>query len=149
MINNNTYIFCIHDDYLMFWYLQDKRVNLFWRKELKRIKVIVYFCNFFWTGLSKGVGFIRFDQRVEAERAIQELNGTIPKGSTEPVTVKFANNPSNNTKALPPLAAYLAAPQAAAAARRFGGPIHHATGRLRYIPLSPLSRWATAAAHLS
>ncbi|XP_035709258.1 ELAV-like protein 3 isoform X3 [Folsomia candida] len=86
------------------------------------------------------VGFIRFDQRVEAERAIQELNGTIPKGSTEPVTVKFANNPSNNTKALPPLAAYLAAPQAAAAAaRRFGGPIHHATGRLRYIPLSPLS----------
>jgi len=95
------------------------------------------------TGLSKGVGFIRFDQRVEAERAIQELNGTIPKGSTEPVTVKFANNPSNNTKALPPLAAYLAAPQAAAAAaaaRRFGGPIHHATGRLRYIPVSPISR---------
>ncbi|XP_059469701.1 ELAV-like protein 3 isoform X10 [Neocloeon triangulifer] len=74
--------------------------------------------------LSKGVGFIRFDQRVEAERAIQELNGTIPKGSTEPITVKFANNPSNNNKALPPLAAYLT-PQA----RRFGGPIHHPTGR--------------------
>ncbi|XP_021955084.1 ELAV-like protein 3 isoform X12 [Folsomia candida] len=101
------------------------------------------------TGLSKGVGFIRFDQRVEAERAIQELNGTIPKGSTEPVTVKFANNPSNNTKALPPLAAYLAAPQAAAAAaRRFGGPIHHATGRLRYIPLSPLSRYSPLAGDL-
>ncbi|XP_075218504.1 ELAV-like protein 3 isoform X9 [Lycorma delicatula] len=77
------------------------------------------------TGLSKGVGFIRFDQRIEAERAIQELNGTIPKGSTEPITVKFANNPSNNNKAIPPLAAYLA-PQAA---RRFGGPIHHPTGR--------------------
>ncbi|XP_053990715.1 ELAV-like protein 2 isoform X5 [Hylaeus anthracinus] len=77
------------------------------------------------TGLSKGVGFIRFDQRVEAERAIQELNGTIPKGSTEPITVKFANNPSNNNKAIPPLAAYLA-PQAT---RRFGGPIHHPTGR--------------------
>ncbi|PNF41987.1 ELAV-like protein 4 [Cryptotermes secundus] len=75
-------------------------------------------------GLSKGVGFIRFDQRIEAERAIQELNGTIPKGSTEPITVKFANNPSNNNKAIPPLAAYLA-PQA----RRFGGPIHHPTGR--------------------
>ncbi|KAK7862679.1 hypothetical protein R5R35_000924 [Gryllus longicercus] len=74
--------------------------------------------------LSKGVGFIRFDQRIEAERAIQELNGTIPKGSTEPITVKFANNPSNNNKAIPPLAAYLA-PQA----RRFGGPIHHPTGR--------------------
>ncbi|XP_063220354.1 ELAV-like protein 1 isoform X1 [Bacillus rossius redtenbacheri] len=84
--------------------------------------------------LSKGVGFIRFDQRIEAERAIQELNGTIPKGSTEPITVKFANNPSNNNKAIPPIAAYLA-PQA----RRFGGPIHHPTGRFRYIPLSPLS----------
>ncbi|XP_068992796.1 ELAV-like protein 1 isoform X8 [Neodiprion pinetum] len=77
------------------------------------------------SGLSKGVGFIRFDQRVEAERAIQELNGTIPKGSTEPITVKFANNPSNNNKAIPPLAAYLT-PQAT---RRFGGPIHHPTGR--------------------
>lgn len=90
-------------------------------------------------GLSKGVGFIRFDQRIEAERAIQELNGTIPKGSTEPITVKFANNPSNNNKALPPLAAYLT-PQAA---RRFGGPIHHPTGRFRYIaPLTHVSRQA-------
>ncbi|XP_026276252.1 ELAV-like protein 3 isoform X19 [Frankliniella occidentalis] len=83
--------------------------------------------------LSKGVGFIRFDQRMEAERAIQELNGTVPKGSTEPITVKFANNPSNNNKAMPPLAAYLA-PQAA---RRFGGPMHHPTGRFsRYSPLA-------------
>ncbi|XP_033341360.1 ELAV-like protein 1 isoform X8 [Megalopta genalis] len=83
-------------------------------------------------GLSKGVGFIRFDQRVEAEKAIQELNGTIPKGSTEPITVKFANNPSNNNKAIPPLTAYLT-PQAT---RRFGGPIHHPTGRFRYSPLA-------------
>ncbi|PBC29216.1 ELAV protein [Apis cerana cerana] len=83
------------------------------------------------TGLSKGVGFIRFDQRVEAERAIQELNGTIPKGSSEPITVKFANNPSNNNKAIPPLA-YLT-PQAT---RRYGGPIHHPTGRFRYSPLA-------------
>jgi len=75
------------------------------------------------TGLSKGVGFIRFDQRVEAERAIQKLNGTIPEGATEPVTVKFANNPSNNAKAIPPLAAYLA-PQAAR--RAFGGALHPA-----------------------
>lgn len=80
-------------------------------------------------GLSKGVGFIRFDQRLEAERAIQELNGTIPKGSTEPITVKFANNPSNNNKTIPPLAAYLT-PQAT---RRFAGPIHHPTGRFRQV----------------
>ncbi|XP_052121036.1 ELAV-like protein 3 isoform X9 [Frankliniella occidentalis] len=88
--------------------------------------------------LSKGVGFIRFDQRMEAERAIQELNGTVPKGSTEPITVKFANNPSNNNKAMPPLAAYLA-PQAA---RRFGGPMHHPTGRFSPygLPLWPDTR---------
>ena len=75
-----------------------------------------------------GVGFIRFDQRQEAERAIQKLNGTVPEGATEPVTVKFANNPSNNAKAIPPLAAYLA-PQAAR--RAFGGALHPAAGRFR------------------
>lgn len=100
-------------------------------------------------GLSKGVGFIRFDQRVEAERAIQKLNGTIPEGATEPITVKFANNPSNNAKAIPPLAAYLA-PQAAR--RAFGGALHPA-GRFRYSPLagellagSPIMPGAAAAA---
>merc|ERR1712226_1601829 len=77
-------------------------------------------------GLSKGVGFIRFDQRIEAERAIQKLNGTIPEGATEPVTVKFANNPSNNAKAIPPLAAHLA-PQAAR--RAFGAGALHPAGR--------------------
>merc|ERR1712042_399608 len=76
------------------------------------------------TGLSKGVGFIRFDQRIEAERAIQKLNGTIPEGAAEPITVKFANNPSNNAKAIPPLAAYLA-PQAAR--RALGAALHTAS----------------------
>ncbi|XP_055601353.1 ELAV-like protein 3 isoform X3 [Uranotaenia lowii] len=88
-------------------------------------------------GLSKGVGFIRFDQRIEAEKAIKELNGTIPKGSSEPITVKFANNPSS-TKTVLPLAAYLG-PQAA---RRFPGPIHHPTGRYSAVPnyrYSPLT----------
>merc|ERR1711881_748884 len=84
------------------------------------------------TGLSKGVGFIRFDQRIEAERAIQKLNGTIPEGATEPITVKFANNPSNNAKAITPLAAYLA-PQAAR--RAFGAALHPAS-RFRYSPLA-------------
>ncbi|XP_037793369.1 ELAV-like protein 1 isoform X8 [Penaeus vannamei] len=93
------------------------------------------------TGLSKGVGFIRFDQRIEAERAIQKLNGTIPDGAAEPITVKFANNPSNNNKAVPPLAAYLSP-----LTRRYGGPIHHPAGRFRYIPLSPLTRTPAGAA---
>jgi len=104
-------------------------------------------CDSITAGLSKGVGFIRFDTRGEAERAIEKLNGTVPQGATEPITVKFANNPSNSTKGLAPLAAYLpefssgaaAAAAAALGVRRFGGPIHP-TGRLRYIPLSPLAR---------
>lgn len=83
-------------------------------------------------GVSKGVGFIRFDQRNEAERAIQELNGKVPKGCTDPITVKFANNPSNNAKAMPPLAAYLT-PQA----RRFAAGALPA-GRFRLDPIARL-----------
>ncbi|KAM8803680.1 ELAV-like protein 2 isoform 3-T4 [Rhynchonycteris naso] len=49
------------------------------------------------TGISRGVGFIRFDKRIEAEEAIKGLNGQKPPGATEPITVKFANNPSQKT----------------------------------------------------
>lgn len=91
-------------------------------------------------GLSKGVGFVRFDQRIEAERAIKHLHNSIPDGYVEAITVKFANNPSTNAKALAPaLAAYLS-PQR----RGFPGPIHHAANRFRYLhpPLSsPVSRY--------
>lgn len=87
------------------------------------------------TGLSKGVGFIRFDQRVEAERAIQKLNGAIPDGATEPITVKFANSPSSNKNAA--LAPLTLAPYLPAQTRRLLGPIHHPTGRFRYSPLDP------------
>ena len=71
------------------------------------------------TGLSKGVGFIRFDQKDEAERAIQLLNGSTPEGATEPVTVKFANSPASNQNKLLPLAAYLNAQR-----RSLGGMTH-------------------------
>ncbi|XP_076439897.1 ELAV-like protein 1 isoform X1 [Babylonia areolata] len=89
------------------------------------------------TGLSKGVGFIRFDTRTEAERAIQKLNNHIPEGCVDPITVKFANSPSSNKNlaSMTPLAlaTYLSP------TRRFFGPIHHATAtsRFRYSPLEP------------
>lgn len=92
---------------------------------------------------SKGVGFVRFDQRHEAEKAIKALHNTTPEGSNEAITVKFANSPAAAAAAaskqsaaaaaagLPALAAYLS-PQ-----RRFGGPIHHhAASRFRYSPLA-------------
>jgi len=42
-------------------------------------------------GESKGVGFIRFDHREDAEQAIAALNETIPPGNAEPIFVKFAD----------------------------------------------------------
>ncbi|GMR35064.1 hypothetical protein PMAYCL1PPCAC_05259 [Pristionchus mayeri] len=48
------------------------------------------------TGLSKGVGFVRFDKKGEAEIAIEKLNGATPPGCADQITVKFANNPANN-----------------------------------------------------
>jgi ELAV like protein 2/3/4 len=42
-------------------------------------------------GQSKGVGFIRFDHKNEADLAINRFNGKIPEKSSEPLTVKFAN----------------------------------------------------------
>uniref|UniRef100_A0A0A9WFA6 ELAV-like protein 2 n=2 Tax=Lygus hesperus TaxID=30085 RepID=A0A0A9WFA6_LYGHE len=38
-----------------------------------------------------GVGFIRFDKRIQAETAMKELNGNIPPGLDKPIVVKFAN----------------------------------------------------------
>jgi len=88
------------------------------------------------TGLSKGVGFIRFDQRGEAERAIQKLNNHIPEGCLDPITVKFANSPSSN-KNLAGMAPLALATYLSPTHRRFFGPIHHATAssRFRYSPL--------------
>lgn len=45
---------------------------------------------------SKGVGFIRFDQRHEAELAIKQFNGYRIRGSADsPLIVKFANLPTS------------------------------------------------------
>lgn len=69
------------------------------------------------SGNNKGVGFIRFDQRAEAEQAIQELNGSILKGTTDPITVKFANHPSTKNQFIPPAVTFMAP-----GAHRFPGP---------------------------
>ena len=46
-------------------------------------------------GVSKGVGFVRFDQRSEAEIAINKLNGKTHENMTDPLIVKFANSPTS------------------------------------------------------
>jgi len=98
---------------------------------------------------------VRYDTRQEAEQAIKHLNGTIPAGVVEPVTVKFANSPTslasgpgagigkNNGLNIPggggagapgiASPSYIAAAAAAAAAsRRMLGQLHNpATGKIR------------------
>ncbi|XP_023788221.1 ELAV-like protein 4 isoform X2 [Cyanistes caeruleus] len=82
------------------------------------------------TGVSRGVGFIRFDKRIEAEEAIKGLNGQKPSGATEPITVKFANNPSQKTsQAL--LSQLYQSPN-----RRYPGPLHHQAQRFRFSPIT-------------
>lgn len=107
------------------------------------------------TGASKGVGFVRYDKRQQAEAAIKHLNGTIPEGSSDPVTVKFANAPSaapskvctspaTGGPAAFPLqglatggsgAINSASAQAPyfTATRSLVGPIHHPAARVRYM----------------
>ncbi|XP_064626110.1 ELAV-like protein 3 isoform X13 [Lineus longissimus] len=83
--------------------------------------------------MSKGVGFIRFDTRAEAEKAIEKLNGVIPEGASERIQVKFANNPSSN-KSTCPITMFPYFPTTAQRGRLLG-PIHHPTGRFRYSPI--------------
>ncbi|OCT59335.1 hypothetical protein XELAEV_18000756mg [Xenopus laevis] len=78
-----------------------------------------------YSSVSRGVGFIRFDKRIEAEEAIKGLNGQKPLGSSEPITVKFANNPSQKTGQALLTHLYQTT------ARRYTGPLHHQTQRFR------------------
>lgn len=84
---------------------------------------------------TKGVGFIRYDTRDEAKRAIQAVNGTTPKGCTEPISVKFSNTPGSQNKILQtPLPAFIA-PHLA---RRIGGAMHNPVnkGLARFSPMA-------------
>ncbi|KAI4504516.1 hypothetical protein M0802_000066 [Mischocyttarus mexicanus] len=42
------------------------------------------------TGLPRGVAFVRFDKREEAQEAISQLHGTVPEGGSERLSVKIA-----------------------------------------------------------
>lgn len=46
---------------------------------------------------SRGVGFVRYDKRTSAERAVAELNNTVPPGATVPLVVRFADDHTKPT----------------------------------------------------
>lgn len=106
-----------------------------WRRSwyVEESKVLLFLTG---AGISRGVGFIRFDKRNEAEEAIKGLNGQKPLGAAEPITVKFANNPSQKTGQALLTQLYQTA------ARRYTGPLHHQTQRFRYWTFgSPFKSW--------
>lgn len=106
------------------------------------------------TGLSRGVGFVRYDKHTEAESAIISLNGKMihgVPGMIQPIMVKFANQAK--PAGVQPIVATAAAAAAgnhinsiAALSRRVhpvfnpagaGGPMRHAlAGSLRFNPVS-------------
>ncbi|KAF7644208.1 hypothetical protein LDENG_00226040 [Lucifuga dentata] len=82
------------------------------------------------SGLSRGVAFIRFDKRAEAEDAVKHLNGHVPPGTSEPITVKFAANPNQARNS------QMMSQMYHGQSRRFGGPVHHQAQRFRFSPMS-------------
>ncbi len=94
------------------------------------------------SGMSRGVGFIRYDKHSEAESAITAMNGKHLPGSSHPLLVKFANQ----AKPTPTMNAMQAQNGLATVARKVnsvfnssgaGGPMRHAMGtNIRYNPVS-------------
>lgn len=113
------------------------------------------------TGLSRGVGFVRFDKNTEAETAISALSGKSLHGASQPLLVKFANQSKTGQNASTTSSYSTAAAAATSSSansgslsRRLGGsssenggsggfpstggPIRHAVANVRYNPVSTL-----------
>ncbi len=96
------------------------------------------------TGLSRGVGFVRYDKHSEAESAISALNGKLLQGCTQPILVKFANQ-AKTPSAPSPVATTAAINGIASLTRRgnpfgssgAGGPMRHSLApNIRFNPVS-------------
>ena len=96
------------------------------------------------TGLSRGVGFVRFDKHTEAENAILVLNGRHLPGSVQPIMVKFANQ-AKTSSMQGPMSAAMQVNGMAALSRRVnpmfnssgaGGPMRHTLASIRFNPVS-------------
>ena len=102
------------------------------------------------SGLSRGVGFVRYDKHQEAETAIASLNGKMLPGCTQQLMVKFANQPKNPSgqgtetgnsqpTSHPALSLGLGpARRTAGYSGTVGGPMRHTIASMRYNPVSAL-----------
>ncbi|KAB0392743.1 hypothetical protein E2I00_011957, partial [Balaenoptera physalus] len=100
------------------------------------------------TGQSLGYGFVNYSDPNDADKAINTLNGlklqtktikvsyarpssaSIRDANLYPITVKFANNPSQKTGQALLTHLYQSS------ARRYAGPLHHQTQRFRFSPIA-------------
>ena len=84
------------------------------------------------TGMSKGVGFVLFDQKPQAQAAISALNNTMAEGGTEALIIRFADD---NVRP-PPMARMPVGPNYSTFSASGIGPIQATTlGQNRYNPL--------------
>ena len=87
------------------------------------------------TGLSRGVGFVRFDQNIEAQNALS-LNGKILPGCTQPILVKYANQPKPGAQGDSTPSAMNFASQVR---RTGGGPMRNTLANVRFNPVSAIN----------
>lgn len=94
------------------------------------------------TGMSKNVGFVLFEKKQDAQKAIEEMNGQTLPGGNQPLAIKFADD--NAKKVRPPSMADRAGyggpmgGYAAGYAPRPGGPMRGPRGggtSMRYNPM--------------
>lgn len=90
-------------------------------------------------GKNKGVGFVLYDQRKQAEDAIKKLSGQKLDGSNETLIVKYAEDNAKKVRAPMNQSMGYSNPFAASMPGRFagGGPVRHSLqGRFRFNPMT-------------
>lgn len=90
---------------------------------------------------NKGVGFVLYDKRCQAEEAIKKLNGQVLEGSTDPLSVKFAEDNAKKIRVQMNhnMAQAGVSPFGTPIGGRFaaGGPVRQTfQGRYRYNPMT-------------
>uniref|UniRef100_A0A8W8LAX8 RRM domain-containing protein n=2 Tax=Magallana gigas TaxID=29159 RepID=A0A8W8LAX8_MAGGI len=92
------------------------------------------------TGQSKGIGFILFSKRAEAEAALADLDNKIPPGGTQPMRIKFADDNAKKVKAPSQYNYYTQPPYPVHGGYGEGmggsrGPMRNPGGRFRFNPM--------------